>query len=151
MVAGPNGIVVPRIPNDSNSEDGLADRWRRAGVDPRLIGGIPALPRVVTPLTVGLPVSRAMDRFLGRLIERWTMERLLNEGYVDCIPSRSIREHAGSPARPGNCPRGSTTSSRAATSQPHVTGADVVGSRTWPDPDAAVASDHYPVVADFSV
>ena len=60
--------------------DGLEDRWRREGVDPRLLGGIPALPRVVSPLTVGLPVSRAMDRLLGRIIERWTVERLLDEG-----------------------------------------------------------------------
>ncbi len=150
MVAGPNGIVVPRIPNDSDSEDGLADRWRRAGVDPRLIGGIPALPRVVTPLTVGLPVSRAMDRLMGRLIERWTMERLRNEGYVDAY--RRIHPRA----------RGFTCATWQLSARvdyvlsspdlaPHVTGADVVGSRTWPDPDAAVASDHYPVVADFSV
>ena len=150
MVAGPNGIVVPRIPNDSDSEDGLADRWRRAGVDPRLIGGIPALPRVVTPLTVGLPVSRAMDRLMGRLIERWTMERLRNEGYVDAY--RRIHPRA----------RGFTCATWQLSARvdyvlsspdlaPHVTGADVVGSRTWPDPDAAVASDHYAVVADFSV
>jgi endonuclease/exonuclease/phosphatase family metal-dependent hydrolase len=150
LIAGPNGVVTPLTPDNGRSGDGLADRWRQAGVDPLLLGGIPALPRVVSPLTVGLPVSRAMDRLLGRLIERWTVERLLAEGYVDCY--RRIHPRA----------RGLT----CATWQPaarvdyvfathdlatRVLEADVVGSRTWPDPDAAVASDHYPVVAEFSV
>ncbi len=150
LVAGSNGILSPLVPGDGSADDGLADRWRQAGIDPRLLGGIPALPRVVSPLTAGLPVSRAMDRFLGRLIERWTVERLLGEGYVDCY--REVHPRA----------RGLTCatwqlSARVdyifATSDlaGFVTGADVVGGRTWPDPDAAVASDHYPVVADFRV
>jgi hypothetical protein len=149
LVSGPNGIVQPVVPSEAGSDD-LADRWRRAGVDPRLIGGIPALPRVVSPLTAGLPVSRAMDRLMGRLIERWTVERLLNEGYVDSY--RRIHPRA----------RGLTCATWQLSARvdyifatpdlaSHVTGADVVGSRTWPDADAAVASDHYPVVADFSV
>jgi endonuclease/exonuclease/phosphatase family metal-dependent hydrolase len=150
LVAGPNGILAPQVPAENGTADGLADRWRRAGVDPRLLGGIPALPRVVSPLTVGLPVSHAMDRFLGRLIERWTVERLLKEGYVDCY--REVHPRA----------RGLTCATwqlsarvdyvfATADLAAHVLGADVVGGRTWPDPDAAVASDHYPVVAEFSV
>lgn len=150
LVAGTNGILTPVAPDDDGRDDGLADRWRRAGVDPRLLGGIPMLPRVVSPLTVGLPVSRAMDRFLGRLIERWTVERLLKEGYVDCY--RRVHPRA----------RGLTCATwqlsarvdyvfATADLAARVFGADVVGGRTWPDPDAAVASDHYPVVADFSV
>ena len=149
LVVGSNGILTPLAPHDEDG-NGLADRWRRAGVDPRLLGGIPALPRVVAPLTVGLPVSRAMDRFLGRLIERWTVERLLEEGYVDCY--RDVHPRA----------RGLTCATWQLSARvdyvfatpdlaAHVVGADVVGGRTWPDPDAAVASDHYPVVADFSV
>jgi endonuclease/exonuclease/phosphatase family metal-dependent hydrolase len=150
LVAGANGILVPLAPDDNGTDNGLADRWRRAGVDPRLLGGIPVLPRVVSPLTVGLPVSRAMDRFLGRLIERWTVERLLKEGYVDCY--RRVHPRA----------RGLTCATWQLSARvdyvfathdlaAHVLGADVVGGRTWPDPDAAVASDHYPVVAEFSV
>lgn len=150
LVAGPNGILTPLAPNDGAGGDELANRWRRAGVDPRLLGGIPVLPRVVSPLTVGLPVSRAMDRFLGRLIERWTMERLHKEGYVDCY------RHVHPRARGLTCATWQlsarvdyvlATPDLAA----HTLGADVVGGRTWPDADAAVASDHYPVVADFSV
>jgi endonuclease/exonuclease/phosphatase family metal-dependent hydrolase len=150
LVAGPNGILTPLAPDDEMRDDGLADRWRRAGVDPRLLGGIPVLPRVVSPLTVGLPVSRAMDRFLGRLIERWTVERLLEEGYIDCY--RHVHPRA----------RGLTCATWQLSARvdyvfatrdlaTHVLGADVVGGRTWSDPDAAVASDHYPVVAEFSV
>ncbi|MFI5285839.1 MAG: endonuclease/exonuclease/phosphatase family protein [Candidatus Dormibacteria bacterium] len=150
LVAGPSGILTPLAPNDGGSDNGLADRWRRAGVDPRLLGGIPVLPRVVSPLTVGLPVSRAMDRFLGRLIERWTMERLLKEGYVDCY--RHVHPRA----------RGLTCATWQLSARvdyilatpdlaSHTLGADVVGGRRWPDDDAAVASDHYPVVADFSI
>jgi exonuclease III len=104
----------------------------------------------VSPLTVGLPVSRAMDRLMGRLIERWTMERLLSEGYVDAY--RRIHPRA----------RGLTCATWQLSARvdyvlatrdlaPCITGADVVGGRTWPDPDAAVASDHYPVVAELSV
>ena len=70
-------------------------RQRRRMTASRIAGGVPVsirdssagFPRFrasSSPLTVGLPVSRAMDRFLGRLIERWTVERLLKEGYVDC-------------------------------------------------------------------
>ncbi|HVC41473.1 MAG TPA: endonuclease/exonuclease/phosphatase family protein [Candidatus Saccharimonadales bacterium] len=150
LVAGPNGILTALTPGTNGESSGLADRWRRAGVDPRLLGGIPALPRVVSPLTVGLPVSRAMDRFLGRMIERWTIERLRKEGYVDCY--RQVHPRA----------RGLTCATWQLSARvdyifatddlaAHVLGADVVGGRTWPDPDAAVASDHYPVLAEFSV
>jgi endonuclease/exonuclease/phosphatase family metal-dependent hydrolase len=150
LVAGANGILTPLAPGSSDDENGLADRWRRAGVDPRLLGGIPALPRVVSPLTVGLPVSHAMDRFLGRMIERWTVERLLKEGYVDCY--RRVHPRA----------RGLTCATWQLSARvdyifateelaAHALGADVVGGRTWPDPDAAAASDHYPVMAEFSV
>jgi exonuclease III len=91
-----------------------------------------------------------MDRFLGRMIERWTVERLHKEGYVDCY------RHVHPRARGLTCATWQlsarvdyvfATRDLAA----HILGADVVGGRTWPDQDAAVASDHYPVVAEFSV
>ena len=97
------------------------------------------------------PVSRAMDRLLGRLIERWTIERLLKRGIRRLLPpgaSARPRAHVRDVAARRHA---STTSSRPTDLAAHVLGADVVGGRTWPDPDAAVASDHYPVVADFSV
>lgn len=150
LVAGSNGTLMPLAPDHDGDGPEVEDRWRRAGVDPRLIGGIPVLPRVVSPLTAGVPVSRAMNRLLGRLIERWTVERLISEGYVDCY--REVHPRA----------RGLTCATWQLAARvdyvfatPDLAGnvlnADVVGGRTWPDGDADVASDHFPVVADFSV
>jgi endonuclease/exonuclease/phosphatase family metal-dependent hydrolase len=150
LVVASNGTLEPLPLEHEGGSSQVADRWRRSGVDPRLIGGIPVLPRLVSPLTAGIPVSRSMDRMLGRLIERWTVERLLKEGYVDCY--RQVHPRA----------RGLTCATWQLSARvdyvfatddlaDHVLGADVVGGRTWPDPDAAVASDHYPVVAEFSV
>jgi endonuclease/exonuclease/phosphatase family metal-dependent hydrolase len=150
LVVASNGTLAPLELEDEGGVSEVADRWRRAGVDPRLIGGIPVLPRLVSPLTAGIPVSRAMDRLLGRFIERWTVERLLKEGYVDCY--RQVHPRA----------RGLTCATWQLAARvdyvfatrdlaEHVVNADVVGGRTWPDADAAAASDHYPVVAEFSV
>jgi endonuclease/exonuclease/phosphatase family metal-dependent hydrolase len=150
LVAGANGTLIPLVTADDGDPTEIEDRWRRAGVDPRLLGGIPVLPRVVSPLTIGIPVSRAMDRFLGRLIERWTVERLLSEGYVDCY--RQVHPRA----------RGLTCATWQLAARVDyvfatpdvasgVLAADVVGGRTWPDPDAAAASDHFPLVAELSV
>jgi endonuclease/exonuclease/phosphatase family metal-dependent hydrolase len=150
LVAGSNGTLTPLAPDHDGNAADVEDRWRRAGVDPRLIGGIPVLPRVVSPLTAGVPVSRAMDRLLGRLIERWTIERLLKEGYVDCY--REVHPRA----------RGLTCATWQLAARVdyvfatrdlagHVLDADVVGGRTWPDSDADAASDHFPVVAEFGV
>jgi exodeoxyribonuclease III len=150
LVGGPSGTLVPLVTAEGGDPTEIEDRWRRAGVDPRLLGGIPVLPRVVSPLTVGIPVSRGMDRFFGRLIERWTVERLLREGYVDCY--RQVHPRA----------RGLTCATWQLAARVDyvfatpdiasgVLSADVVGGRTWHDPDAAAASDHFPVVVDFSV
>jgi endonuclease/exonuclease/phosphatase family metal-dependent hydrolase len=150
LVAGANGTLIPLVTPEDGDPTEIEDRWRRAGVDPRLLGGIPVLPRVVSPLTMGIPVSRGMDRFLGRLIERWTVERLLSEGYIDCY--RQVHPRA----------RGLTCATWQLAARVDyvfatpdvasgVLSADVVGGRTWPDPDAASASDHFPLVAEFSV
>lgn len=150
LVSGAKGTLIPLVTAGEGDPREIEDRWRRAGVDPRLLGGIPVLPRVVSPLTAGIPVSRAMDRFLGRLIERWTVERLLSEGYVDCY--RQVHPRA----------RGLTCATWQLAARVDyvfatpdlataVLAADVVGGRTWPDPDAAAASDHFPVVVDFGV
>src|SRR6202051_2639958 len=46
LVVGPNGILVPLAPDANGTDDGLADRRRRAGGDPRPLGGIPVRPRL---------------------------------------------------------------------------------------------------------
>jgi endonuclease/exonuclease/phosphatase family metal-dependent hydrolase len=149
LVSGGNGTLVPLVTVAGDPSD-IEDRWRRAGVDPRLLGGIPVLPRVVSPLTIGIPVSRAMDRFLGRMIERWTVERLLSDGYVDCYRQKHPR------ARGLTCATWQLAARVDYVFATHdvaasVLNADVVGGRTWPDTDAAAASDHFPVVVEFSV
>jgi endonuclease/exonuclease/phosphatase family metal-dependent hydrolase len=150
LVSGANGTLIPLVAAGDGDPREIEDRWRRAGVDPRLLGGIPVLPRVVSPLTAGVPVSRAMDRFLGRLIERWTVERLLSEGYVDCYRRVHPRARGLTCATWQLAARVDYVFATPDVASGVVT-ADVVGSRTWPDPDAAAASDHFPVVADFSV
>jgi len=150
LVAGSNGTLAPLSPNHNGTQSNIEERWRRAGIDPRLLGGIPVLPRLVSPLTAGLPVSHAMDRMLGRLIERWTVARLHEERYVDCY--RAVHPRA----------RGLTCATWQLAARVdyvfatpdlgrRVLNADVVGGRTWPDGDAGAASDHFPVVAEFSV
>ena len=140
----PNGTLIPLVTPSDADADGIADRWRRAGVDPRLLGGIPALPRVVSPLTVGLPVSRAMDRFLGRLIERWTVERLLSEGYVDCYRQIHPRARGLTCATWQLAARVDYVFATPDLAEQRARGADVVGGRTWPDPDAAVGIGSLP-------
>jgi endonuclease/exonuclease/phosphatase family metal-dependent hydrolase len=149
LEAQANGYVAPVRRNGRNDAE-LDAAWRAAGIDPRLDAGIPVLPRVVWPLTAGLPVSTGLDRFLGRFIERWTVERLLGLGYVDCFRRVHPRAHG----------RTSATWLPAARvdyvfASPDLAGSltacEVVGGRRWPDPDVTTASDHFPVVAEFAV
>ena len=112
--------------------------------------GIPVLPFLVYPLTALLPRSRAVDRVLGGTIERGTVARLLDSGYVDCFRHLHPRAH------------GYTCATRMPAARIDYIFADrlmastlrrceVVGGRLWPDREATAASDHYPVVAEFSV
>ncbi|MEO8899717.1 MAG: endonuclease/exonuclease/phosphatase family protein [Candidatus Dormibacter sp.] len=147
LVRQANGLVTAR-PMDAGEE--AAEAWLRAGVDPRLDVGIPALPFVVYPLTALLPRHAAVDRLLGRTIERWTVSRVLHAGYVDCfrrvhprasgytcatwMPAARIDYVFADPVMAGRLRR-----------------CEVVGGRRWPDHEAMVASDHHPLVAEFSV
>ncbi|MGH7723726.1 MAG: endonuclease/exonuclease/phosphatase family protein [Candidatus Dormibacteria bacterium] len=147
LVRQANGLVAPMRVGEDEAVD---EAWLRAGVDPRLDVGIPVLPFVVYPLTALLPRSRAVDRLLGGTIERGTVARLLDSGYVDCFRRLHPRAHGYTcatwmpaaridyvfadpvmAARLGRC--------------------EVVGGRRWPDREAAIASDHHPVVAEFAV
>jgi endonuclease/exonuclease/phosphatase family metal-dependent hydrolase len=149
LVPRDNGYIGP-VERDDTNDAQLDAAWHAAGIDPRLDAGVPILPRQVWPLTSRLPVSPAVDRFLGRFIERWSVERLLALGYVDCF--RRIHPRA----------QGRTCATWLPAARvdyvfadpelaPHVVGCEVVGDNRWPDHDAALASDHFPVVADFSV
>jgi endonuclease/exonuclease/phosphatase family metal-dependent hydrolase len=148
IVNGPNGYLVRRS-RDGEDGAGLDEAWRALGVDPRLQVGIPSLPRAVARLTSSVPVNASLDRFLGRFLQRWTAERLEALGYVDVFRQLHPRARGYTcatwlpAARVDYVFATPDLASRAVRS-------DVVGSRTWPDPDASVASDHFPLVADFT-
>ncbi|MFN2569154.1 MAG: endonuclease/exonuclease/phosphatase family protein, partial [Candidatus Dormibacteria bacterium] len=80
IVRRPDGQMGPRL--SGNGDRALESAWLEAGVDPRLDVGVPILPRVFSSLTGRLPLSPGIDRFIARHIEHWTVERLLEQGYV---------------------------------------------------------------------
>jgi endonuclease/exonuclease/phosphatase family metal-dependent hydrolase len=147
LVRQANGLVAPKRVGEDAAVD---EAWLRAGVDPRLDVGIPVLPFVVYPLTALLPRSRAVDRLLGGTIERGTIARLLDSGYVDCFRELHPRAH------------GYTCATWMPAARIDYVFADrlmaaglrrceVVGGRRWPDREATIASDHHPLVAEFAV
>ncbi|HZS15200.1 MAG TPA: endonuclease/exonuclease/phosphatase family protein [Candidatus Dormibacteraeota bacterium] len=146
LVRGLDGLVAPLESADGGEE--LAELWREAGIDPSLHVGVPRLPWVVGPLTGVLPRSAALDRVLNRFIERWTVPRMLDAGYTDCY--RAVH-----PAGEGYTCATWMPAARIdyvwadATMARRVVVCDVVGQDGRPDPDAAAASDHFPVLADF--
>ncbi|MBV9525948.1 MAG: endonuclease/exonuclease/phosphatase family protein [Candidatus Dormibacteraeota bacterium] len=144
------GYIGPKPRGAGDDDSKLDARWRAAGVDPRLDVGVPYLPRVAGRLTNGLPVSPALDRFLGRFIERWTAERIAARGYVDCYRARHPRAHGYTCATWLPAARVDYVFATPDLAR-HLAHCDVVGARGHADPDVAVASDHFPVVAEFDV
>ena len=148
VVALPDGTVGPR--RRAEVEDRLDEAWLAAGIDPRLDVGVPDLPSSIGPLTGSLPVNVALDRLLGRIIDRRTVQRLLDLGYVDCY--RQVH-----PDQPGYTCATWVPAARIdyVFASPDLARAlercEVVGSPGWPDATAAVASDHFPLFADFSM
>jgi len=152
LVTQQDGYVGPlQVERESGSgADALAAAWQEAGIDPRLAPGIPILPRVVWPLTAGLPVSGGLDRFLGRFIERWTIERVLRVGYVDCF--RRVHPRALGRTSATWLPAARVDYVFATPDLADcLAGCDVIGGRRWPDADVTTASDHFPVIADFNL
>jgi endonuclease/exonuclease/phosphatase family metal-dependent hydrolase len=143
----PDGSMGPMRRTDG--DDAAIDAaWLAAGIDPRLEVGVPLLPRIVGPLTVNLPVSTGLDRFMGRFIERWSIERMHRLGYVDCFRRIHPRAHGHTCATWLPAARVDYIFASPDLAG-HLIACDVVGDRRWHDRDAAVASDHFPVVADF--
>ena len=142
------GFLAPRRRSTADDDAAVERRWRAAGVDPRLDVGVPRLPRVVGRVTAGLPVNESMDRFLGRFIERWSADRIHQLGYVDCFRRLHPRARGYTSATWQPAARVDYVFATPALAERAVR-CDVVGGRTWADRDATVASDHFPVVADF--
>jgi endonuclease/exonuclease/phosphatase family metal-dependent hydrolase len=147
VVRRANGMVVARPADDG--EDAAA-AWLRAGVDPRLDVGIPALPIVVYPLTALMPRSVTVDRLLGRTIERWTVPRMLAAGYTDSFRHLHPRAHGYTCATWLPAARIDYQFADPVLAS-RLLRCEVVGSRGWPDREAVIASDHFPLVAEYSV
>jgi endonuclease/exonuclease/phosphatase family metal-dependent hydrolase len=147
LVRQANGLVAPKRVGEDAAVD---EAWLRAGIDPRLDVGIPVLPFVVYPLTALLPRSRAVDRLLGGTIERGTIARLLDSGYVDCYRELHPRAHGYTCATWMPAARiDYFFADRVMAAR--LRRCEVVGSRQWADREASIASDHHPVVAEFAV
>lgn len=150
VVRHANGLVAPRAADSADSSEDIDAAWLAAGVDPRLDVGIPVLPFPVYPLTALLPRSRTVDRMLGRTIPRTTVARMLEAGYTDTF--RRLHPRAAGytcatwmPAARIDYVFADPTMAEA------VSRVEVIGSRRWPDREAVIASDHFPVVAEFAV
>ncbi len=146
VVRRTDGMVGPRLGHDPGDE--LDDAWLRAGIDPRLDVGIPQLPAIVGPLTALIPTSDRLDKVMARRIERWSVAHLLEHDYIDCY--RRLHPRARGFTCATWCPAARIDYIFASPDLAGaLTGCDVGGSRSLPDPDVRVASDHLPVVADF--
>ena len=151
VVRHASGLVGPlQVEDDDPRSSDVADAWLRAGVDPRLDVGIPVLPVVIYPLTSLLPRSRSIDRTLGSMIPRWTVERLVDHGYTDAF--RRLHPRAEGFTCATWCPAARIdyvfTDEKVT---PHLQRCEVVGSRRWPDRETLIASDHHPLVAEVGV
>lgn len=143
-----NGLVGPRRRGELDEEIDAA--WLSAGIDPGLDVGIPQLPPAFYPVTALVPRSAALDRALGRLIERWTVSHLLDAGYVDCY--RKVHPRAAGFTCATWQPAARIDYVFAEPSMASLLSrCEVVGSRRWSDADAMRASDHHPLVAEFAV
>lgn len=148
VVRQADGLMGPRRRDGVDASVDAA--WLAAGIDPHLDVGIPALPPAVGPLTALLPVSRRIDRAMGSLIERWTIERMLAEGYVDAYREIHPRAHGYTCATWLPAARIDYIFLSPDLS-PALRHAEVIGSRAAPDADAQTASDHFPLYADLSL
>lgn len=144
LVRGLDGLVVP-VPRHHQSEA----RWRRLGIAPELDVGMPRLPWIVGPVTELVPRHPVVDRLLNRLLERRTVAHLLDQGYVDCY--RALHDDCGYTCATWLPAARIDYVFADGVLAAHLAGCEVVGGERWPDPDVAGASDHFPVVADFTL
>jgi endonuclease/exonuclease/phosphatase family metal-dependent hydrolase len=146
VVRQADGLMGPR--RRDGMDRSIDEAWLAAGIDPHLDVGIPALPPVVGPLTTLVPVSRRIDRALGGIIERWTVERMLAAGYVDAYRRIHPRAYGYTCATwlPAARIDYIFLSPELAPALRH---AEVIGSRAAPDAEAHTASDHFPLLADL--
>lgn len=149
VVRGADGSMGP-VQRRGRSDRALEHGWLAAGIDPHLDVGVPRLPSIVGPATAVIPRLPVTDRVLGALLARWSVQHLLDLGYTDCYRRMHRRDHGYTVATWMPAARVDYIFADAAV-VPRLQGCDVIGSHAFSDPDVATASDHYPVVADFSL
>jgi endonuclease/exonuclease/phosphatase family metal-dependent hydrolase len=150
LVRGLDGLVAPL--ESREGDEALTEAWRAAGVAPNLHVGVPRLPWVVGPLTGLVPRSAALDRVLNRFIERWTVPRMVEAGYVDCY--RSLHNGANGHHLGYTCATWLPAARidyvwADAPMAGRLLRCEVIGGDEHPDPDVSAASDHFPVLAEF--
>lgn len=144
VVPKPNGLMGPLA---NEAEDDIRV-WDAAGIPATLAVGIPVLPRVVGSLTGRIPKSTVIDRMLTSRLRRHTVEHLLELGYTDCYRAVHPRAHGFTCATWMPAARIDYVFATREFAR-RLSACDVLGSRAHPDRDVLVASDHFPVVADF--
>jgi endonuclease/exonuclease/phosphatase family metal-dependent hydrolase len=147
LVRSLDGLMAPADLAEDDEE--TADQWRLAGVHPELHVGVPRLPWVVGPLTGVLPRHPLTDRVLNRFIERWTVPRLTEAGYVDCWRHTHPDGDGYTCATWMPAARIDYVFADAVMAE-RLLACEVIGAEEdWPRGDVAGASDHFPVLADF--
>ena len=144
---GDDGLHGPRIRAGEVDPD-LDDLWLAARVPRHLDVSVPRLPALVFTVARGLPRGAVVDRLLNRGIERWSVQRLLDLGYTDSYRARHPRAAGYTCATWAPAARIDYIFADPGLA-PELVECDVVGSRALPDPEVLVASDHFPLVADF--
>lgn len=146
MTRDEDGFDVP-IPRPLEPDPAHDERWRAVGIHPRLDVGISRLPWLVGVATARLPRHPLLDRALTVRIRRDTIAHLLGLGYTDCY--RRLNDDDGftcatwMPAARIDYQLADRELAR------RLIDCSLIGGDGWPDPDAAAASDHLPVVAEF--
>jgi endonuclease/exonuclease/phosphatase family metal-dependent hydrolase len=143
-------LLVRRTDGWMWPEAGDDEEWLAHGIDPALKAGVPSLPWVTGPLTALVPEHGGVDRLLGRAIERWTVPRLLDAGYVDCYRHLHPRAHGYTCATWMPAARIDYVFA-SPEALPLVAACDVVVGRGRAAREVSSASDHFPVYADLDV
>jgi endonuclease/exonuclease/phosphatase family metal-dependent hydrolase len=148
MVRGLDGLMGPRG-RTAAVDRALDEAYLAAGIDPALEAGLPRLPWIVGSIGGVLPRTQVIDRVLNRFIERWCIPHLLQAGYTDCY--RALHDDRGyTCATWMPAVRVDYVFADGALAE-RLRSCEVVGGDRHPEPAAAAASDHFPVLAEFAL
>ncbi len=141
----PPGLAHLRWWQDTEASEGIVEQLPEA-----VRSGLPRLPWLVHPLLEVLPRGEATDAVLGALLPRAAVRSMLRSGYSDCM--RVLHPRASAFTCPSYQPAVRidyifATSELAG----RLTRCEVVGRSGELAAVARQASDHFPVIAEFSL